>query len=194
MNYLTNYYKNLSEQLQERVFKLEKFLNEANIYSSSELEHILKDNPNFTPSGIAQRAQRRREIEQALASQAKSTDVDLRDEAIRLIRDLFDSTGKHAGKTEPHFITPDMTTRGDDTASVEDLKRFMANYRADKYAFSPFGRDAEKAEKAGKTAKKIEAELHNKRKNLSTGKLIDELLADEHEREMDRRIQRDYEG
>ena len=98
MNYLTNYYKNLSEQLQERVFKLEKFLNEANIYSSSELEHILKDNPNFTPSGIAQRAQRRREIEQALASQAKSTDVDLRDEAIRLIRDLFDSTGKHAGK------------------------------------------------------------------------------------------------
>jgi hypothetical protein len=29
MNYLTNYYKNLSEQLQERVHKLERMLNEA---------------------------------------------------------------------------------------------------------------------------------------------------------------------
>ena len=29
MNYLTNYYKNLSEQLQEKIFKLEKTLNEV---------------------------------------------------------------------------------------------------------------------------------------------------------------------
>ena len=36
MNYLTNYYKNLSEQLQEKVNHLQKMLDEANIRSPTE--------------------------------------------------------------------------------------------------------------------------------------------------------------
>lgn len=37
MNYLTNYYKNLSEQLQERINYLQKQLNEAEVYSPGQM-------------------------------------------------------------------------------------------------------------------------------------------------------------
>lgn len=37
MNYLTNYYKNLAEQLQQQINQLENLINEAEIYSSKQM-------------------------------------------------------------------------------------------------------------------------------------------------------------
>ena len=126
MNYLTNYYKNLSEQLQEKINNLQKMLDEARIRSPAEMRQIgsgemmdqLSDEPNPRPkinagySPWARRAERRETLIRNAASQmgdvAMAGDV----ETARQFSDVMADINTHSGYGKVAGLR-DMTDKDD---------------------------------------------------------------------------------
>jgi hypothetical protein len=116
MNYLTNYYKNLSEQLEQKVNILEARLNS--------IDNIRRNNDGNKVAGVSLRADRREEMVSNLIRIMRNPhnhrDMDI--EAVeRVLRDAVGVEGLDSPS---------------DGASTEDLKHVLAHLRAGYYSGS----------------------------------------------------------
>jgi len=115
MNYLTNYYKNLSEQLQQQVDILEANLNS--------LDTIRRNDGNKV-AGISLRADKREQMISRMIGILKNPHQYAHIDAGAVERVLRDAVGVEGPKA------------GDEGASAEDLKHVLSHLRADYYSGS----------------------------------------------------------
>ena len=137
MNYLTNYYKNLSEQLQERANYLENLL-EARIYSPAGIRARDKNNNFGIRSYLgSRRAADRDQLVDFLIGQLALPEYhqDRRvhaEPAARVLRDIIDDgTGVPAGR-----VDTDQAGGRATGASTDDIKHVLAHYRSEYYSGS----------------------------------------------------------
>lgn len=116
MNYLTNYYKNLSEQLEQKVNILEARLNS--------IDSIRRNNDGNKVAGVSLRTDRREEMVSRLIGIMRNPDNhrDMDIEAVERV--LRDAVGVEGLKSPS------------DGASTEDLKHVLAHLRSGYYSGS----------------------------------------------------------
>jgi hypothetical protein len=115
MDYLTNYYKNLSEQLEQKVNILEARLNS--------LDTIRKNDGNKV-AGISLRAEKREQMISSMIGILKNPHHYAHINAGAVERVLRDAVGVEDPKA------------GDEGASPEDLKHVLSHLRVDAYSGS----------------------------------------------------------
>jgi hypothetical protein len=169
MNYLTNYYKNLSEQLEQKVNILEARLNSID---------NIRRNDGTKVAGMSLRADKRENMVSHLISIMRNPhnhrDMDI--EAVeRVLRDAVGVEGLESPS---------------DGASTEDLKHVLAHVRSNAYLGS-----TDPQEQNLDAARQRTLERYGQRPvRPNPRKPTDAELARQHELEIDRQMHRDYEG
>jgi hypothetical protein len=127
MDYLTKYYKNLSEELQEQVFILESVINEARLKSPETIRREGRNNP-LLQKGATKRAQEREDLFGYLLSQLGERNPDIDKKAAeRVIRDVaFDG---QVDAEEADLLAKTFGDRGDSPSTSDDLKHILSTYR-----------------------------------------------------------------
>ena len=130
MNYLTNYYKNLSEQLQERINLLEAKLNTPDQILNMDPKNLL--GTRVYPDPRRRRAGERQDLITHLMSIAIDPDRRIRDEVDHhaVVRVLSDLIGVEAPSAA---AKAGVELHGRPDASLNDLKHVMAYVRRDYY-------------------------------------------------------------
>jgi len=171
MNYLTNYYKNLSEQLEQKVNILEARLNS--------IDSIRRNNDGNKVAGVSLRADRREEMVSNLIRIMRNPDNhrDMDIEAVeRVLRDAVGVEG--------------LDSRSPDGASTEDLKHVLAHLRTGYYS----GSTDPQEQRLGAARERTLERYGQRPVRPNPRKPTDAELARQHELEIDRQMHRDYEG